>query len=898
MKSEPQPVRLAVGQAFAPVDGRDSAPPPLERTFFHVGTALLRSVTSTSSVLRSICDQLSQLEISSAVFLLTEKTADALVVAALGTPGTKSVVSHSRDAQGYHPLGYTVPLARVPAILQTVADEQPRYLGETRSLILELAPTDQPEMTQQLIRTLGGRAALLCTIPGIERPLGVLVLAREGLLPGDLPVARALAEKLSEAIQTARLFEELRRAHHQVKERESHFRTLFETQPDAIMLVDRESRVVALNRAFVGVNPERALTRPLSTVLPSDLYHQLEPLLEAVQREGKPSGQVVRHQERTGASVWIDARLIPVFDNRGNLSGIFIQHRDITQRRLVEVALAESEKRYRQLLENALVGVYQTTVDGKFLYANGEMARIFEFDGPQELLQAEALSVYKDPEQRAELLARLLEGTRVDNMELEVITRTGAVRTVLFAGTMHGNVITGMLLDITERKAMQERLWYDAVHDKLTGLPNRSEFLNRVDQALWQNKRYASYLFAVLLFDVDEFKLINDSLGHTVGDRLLLDIARRLEGCLGEGDSLARIGGDEFGVLLHDLGDANHTFVQAAAVQRELSRAFEVDGHEIYVTASIGIALPRDDSDSPEDLLRNADTALYRAKAMGRGHHEVFDIKMHHHTVERLQIETDLRRALDRSEFSVQYQPIVSLVDGRLAGFEALLRWKHPDKGLLNPVEFVPIAEDCGLVIPVDRWVFEAACEQLNDWQSRFSGRSGLYVSVNFSGRQFSQPDVIEMIRRVIEELHVDPRQLRIEITESVLMANPDNATSILSLLKLMEIQVDLDDFGTGYSSLSYLHRFPINRLKIDRSFVGRLAASEKDLAFVRTIIGLAHLLDLRVVAEGIEDQVQVDELRRLTCEFGQGYLFSPPIDADEAARLIESDHCWSLDPS
>ena len=452
--------------------------------------------------------------------------------------------------------------------------------------------------------------------------------------------------------------------------------------------------------------------------------------------------------------------------------------------------------------------------------------------------------------------------------------------------------MVGSLTDITTRKHTEAQLLHDALHDVLTGLPNRTLLLDRLRHAIQIAKRTSDYLFAVLFLDLDRFKVINDSLGHMVGDQLLIAIAQRLTACLQPGDTVARLGGDEFVVLLEDVQNMNRVMAITEQIQQALSRPFTLDGNEVFTTASIGIALSPTGYEAPEDLLRDADIAMYRAKEQGRARHEIFNPGMYTRAVALLQIETDLRHAIDRHELELLYQPIVSLKTLRITGFETLLRWHHPYKGMVPPSEFIPIAEETGLIIPVGLWVLRQACQQMRHWHTEFPDRLPLTISVNLSGKQFT-PEMVGQIRNILAETRLQSCFLRLEITESVLMDNTEAAALMLSQLRELGIQLSMDDFGTGYSSLSYLHRFPIDTIKIDRSFIHQIDRDGEQLAIVRTIITLAWNLGMDVVAEGLENSKQLAQLRSLRCDCGQGYLFSPPLNADGVEQLLSGSLVW-----
>lgn len=447
--------------------------------------------------------------------------------------------------------------------------------------------------------------------------------------------------------------------------------------------------------------------------------------------------------------------------------------------------------------------------------------------------------------------------------------------------------------EITSRQRAEKQLMHNAFHDALTGLPNRAFFMDRLERVVAYGKRHEDYLFAVLFLDLDRFKVINDSLGHLFGDQLLLGIARRLKTCLRPTDTVARLGGDEFTILLEDIEDVSDAIRVADRLQAELTLPFDLDGQSVFTSASIGIALSVTGYNQPEELLRDADIAMYRAKALGKARYEIFNTEMHARAVARLQLETDLRLAVQRQEFRLQYQPIVSLETGIITGFEALVRWQHPQHGLIYPDEFIPVAEEAGLIIPIDRWVLREACRQTRIWQEQFPKNLPFTISVNLCRNQFAQSDLIKHIHQILEETDLDASSLRLEITEKVLMENGDSAIAILSQLRNIGIKLYIDDFGTGYSSLGRLHHFPINVLKIDRSFVSRIGVAQGNLEIAETIVTLAQKLGVDVIAEGVETVEQLVQLRRLKCEYGQGHFFSGPLDSPTAEALIMASPQW-----
>lgn len=440
--------------------------------------------------------------------------------------------------------------------------------------------------------------------------------------------------------------------------------------------------------------------------------------------------------------------------------------------------------------------------------------------------------------------------------------------------------VGGSLSDITENK----------MADALTGLPNHLLFMDRLGRSVARAKRHSDYLFAILFLDIDRFKVVNDSLGHAIGDQFLIELSARIQSCLRPGDTVARIGGDEFTVHLEEINHFRDATLVADRISESLKCPFQVNGQELFGSASIGIALSGTGYDRPEDLLRDAEMAMYRAKAACRGSYEMFDAKMRAQALERLRLEADLRHAVERGEFENFYQPVVCLKTGRTKGFEALVRWNHPTQGLVYPADFISLAEETGLIIPLGEWVLREACLQMSLWRQQFPKCFPLNMSVNLSGRQIQRTDLVEMVKRTLWDSGLPPDLLNLEITESILMENTDSSIMKLSHLREMGVQLSIDDFGTGYSSLSYLHRFPVGTLKIDRSFIHEIGPQTRKLEFVRTIVSLAHHLNLNVVAEGVEEALQAEQLRLQGCEFGQGYYFSRPITRQATMDLLSQE--------
>jgi len=563
-------------------------------------------------------------------------------------------------------------------------------------------------------------------------------------------------------------------------------------------------------------------------------------------------------------------------------------------------ALKNSEERYALAARGANDGLWDWDLETDEIYFSPRWKTIL---GQQE--QAVGTNPEEwfgrlHPEDRgrveAELKAHLDGATPHLESEHRIRGADGTYRWVLCRGLVLRDArgkpyrMAGSQTDVTARKQAEEQLLHDAFHDALTGLPNRSLFMDRVAHRIQLARRCTGDLFAVLFMDLDRFKVVNDSLGHILGDQFLQAVSERLRGRLRVIDTLARLGGDEFTVLLEDVPDVATVTRLVERVQSALNEPFNLDGQAVVTSASIGIALSTTGYERAEDMLRDADTAMYRAKSLGKARYEIFDRQMHTQAVTKLKLEGELRSAIEGHEFSLVYQPMVSLATNGLVGFEALLRWRHPTRGVLLPEAFLTLAEESGLIVPIGRWVIQEACRQMRAWHEEWPATSGWFMSVNVSSREFAQPDFLAVVDRALEGSGLSADSLKIELTERVLIENTDSARRVLDELRQRGIQISIDDFGTGYSSFSYLHQFPFDVLKIDRSFVKDLATEDDKQEIVRTIVSLAHNLGMTVVAEGSEQPQDIPKLRQLACEVGQGHVFAQPMDGDAIAELIAQE--------
>jgi len=557
--------------------------------------------------------------------------------------------------------------------------------------------------------------------------------------------------------------------------------------------------------------------------------------------------------------------------------------------------LQESEERFRSAFDYAAIGMALVSQDGRWLQVNRSLCEIVGYSEAELLtINIEAITHSEDVADLLMQQSRLIK-SQVPGYQTEkrYIHKGGhEVWTLLSVSRVrdpetHSMRFIFQIQDITDRKRAEARLVHDAFHDGLTGLPNRALFIDHLKLAVARRLRKEYALFAVLFLDLDRFKIVNDSLGHLVGDQLLMATAAKLQSCLRPGDTIARLGGDEFTILLEDLKSMNEAIYIAERIQRELAEPLKLEDRLVFASASIGIAPSSIGYERPEDILRDADTAMYYAKSLGGTRHQVFDKSMHVRALKLLHMQNDLRAAIEREELTLEYQPIVSLDTFRISGFEALARWNHPEHGAIDPNQFIPIAEETGLIIPIGEWVLRKACAQLREWQEAYPSESDLTMSVNLSAKQFNQPGLIQLIERVLEETNVNANSLWLEITESVVVENVEAASELLKRLRRLGVGLSIDDFGTGYSSLSSLHSFPISTLKIDGSFVSRMNGRDENTEIVRTIMSLAENLGMDVTAEGVETLEQVTKLRTFGCARGQGFFFSRALPASDAERLL-----------
>ncbi|NEX63568.1 EAL domain-containing protein [Noviherbaspirillum sp. 17J57-3] len=621
---------------------------------------------------------------------------------------------------------------------------------------------------------------------------------------------------------------------------------------------------------------------------PDDRSRVRDIIFDALRRNERFSLEY-RIVRRDGAVRWVWERGTGIRDAHGACFALEGYVQDITQRKAAEDALQEAERRYRSIFENAIEGIFQSTSDKGYLAVNPALARIYGYDSPQQMIDTLRdldRQLYVDPQRRVDFLQHMNGQGAVINFESQVYQRNGNVIWISEnARAVRGPddailFFEGSVVDITERKAYEAKIRFQATHDALTGLPNRNLLRDRLEQALL-NARRGKHLAAVAFIDLDQFKFVNDSLGHELGDELLKMIAGRLRSCMRAADTVARQGGDEFVIVLGNHKDCKTVEDTIGRVIEAVSRPWMARDLELRITCSVGIAVYPNDGDNAETLLRHADSAMYKAKELGRNNFQYFSADMNQDATERLGTLNALRQALANDEFVLHYQPKINLLTGAVVGAEALVRWRSPARGMVTPNDFIPLAEESGLIIDIGAWVLRTACAQAMAWrQEGHGGRDALMVSVNLSPSQLMRDDIVDVVAGVLAATGLPPRLLELEITETVVMRDIEKSLDKLARLKMLGIRISIDDFGTGHSSLNYLKRLPVDILKIDRSFVNDIATDEDDAAIVKAIISLARILNLDVVAEGVETEAQRRFLMENGCDVGQGYHFSRPLPA------------------
>jgi len=663
-----------------------------------------------------------------------------------------------------------------------------------------------------------------------------------------------------------------------LEEERQRFRAMAENHVDPLLIVDERGAVLFGNSAALELFQasqqnlrDQTFGFPVINAGPAELDIMT------------PSGDCAVYEMRATGILWegSQAQLVSL--------------RDVTRRKRIEEALRGSEERYRTVAEHTYDCETWIGPQGDLLYASPSCERITGYSLEQFSSSARFLAGVVHPEDLPlwEQHLQTCASQGQAKLDYRITTNGGEVRWMCQTSHTvqdmdgHDLGIRCTIRDITPRKEMEEQLRHQALHDPLTGLGNRLLCLDRIRQGLERAKRREDYFYAVVFLGLDRFKLINESLGHSFGDSLLREVSSRLGACVRHLDTVARFEGDEFVIFLEELASPREATTIVKRICEALREPCSIDAKTVRITASMGVVLSPADYSSPEDLLRNANIAMRHAKEAGRDRFKIFTGKMLEHAMRQLHLENDLRRGIDNQEFVLAYQPIVLLQDGALLGFEALVRWQHPEKGLISPGAFIPMAEETGLIIDLGAWVLRQACSQFARLLEAQPGRPSLYISINISGRQFSEPGLVEVVKRSLQETGVPPQLVKLEITETTIMDNPEMAAEKLQRLKNLGVTLSIDDFGTGYSSLSYLQRFPLDNLKIDLSFVRMMESAPENIEIVKAIIDLAHTLGLEVVAEGVENMLQQQTLASLGCEYAQGFHFSRPMHFEDALELV-----------
>jgi diguanylate cyclase (GGDEF)-like protein/PAS domain S-box-containing protein len=722
-------------------------------------------------------------------------------------------------------------------------------------------------------------------------------------IPEFSPISPLGSEKAGRVLVLHDITDQIQ-AEQTILEGEKRYRKIVEGTGAILLTVDRKGKILFANESaekLIGVDEGETILgkQYLRFVHPDDREWVGEFYLNQFLSAVEATHIEFRIVNKAGDIRWVSFIADP-WEREGEICGLTGIAQEITERKEAELGLFQSEERYALAARGANDGLWDWDLTNDHVYYSPRW---------ETMIGCPEASVENTPEAwfsriHAEDLihvnahiAKHLDGQE-DHLETEYRLQhvDGSFRWMLCRGLVVRDRkgkpcrIAGSQTDITEWKLAETQLLHDAFHDSLTGLPNRTLFMDRLDRVVERSKRYPDHQYSVLFLDLDRFKEVNDQFGHSIGDMVLFELAGRMKKCIRAADTIARQGGDEFSVLLEEVKDIGDATLVAQRIQGELSLPLQLEGHEISLSASIGIVLSQSGYIDAESIMRDADIAMYRAKNNGKARFEIFDTSMRDQLFARRELENALQIAVETGQLFLQYQPVISLMDDRVTGFEALIRWNHPEKGTVSPGEFIPLAEETGLIREIDRWVLKTAAQQLAEWQNELHDYGPFSMSVNVSGKNFGDPDLVPFIREVLEETGIPPDSLHLEITESTLMENAEMSSAHLTQLKALGLEIQIDDFGTGYSSLGYLQQFPIDTIKVDRTFITRIGSTHDQREIVQTILRLAESLGMQAIAEGVETISQRDFLRSLECEFGQGFYYSAAISPDQIPTFLTRD--------
>ena len=902
---------LRIGDTVVSTEMRDTSERGALFTALNNAAALFQqSRLSEESVLSTITEQITKLGLRGGIAFLTEDKKSIRLEAIAQPSEAIALFRKLEKLSGIRSGGYEIGIKGIRAYEKVINDNQPVYVENSQAEVLQLIPDSTKRFTELIMRHFPPDPGIYCPLMRENRSIGILLVAGQELTRADVPVMQLFANHVSIALENASLFSNLNLAKQSQQYSERKFQDFIDQSPLSTVVYTPDGIPIYNNPAALKVwdmsLEEEGFVYQNYNILEDQQLEALGVLRYIKQGfEGKivvtptimydPSQSDPNH---VGPVRFSKAFVYPIKDDRGNLSEVVVMHEDITDRVVFENALRESEEQYRTLINNVNLGIFRSSGNSadKIIQANPALVEIFGYHSIHDLLELSPISLYTDPRDRDAFLSEIQSRGFVRDKEIKYRKRDGQEfwarvnATATFDDNRVVQWIDGIIEDISEKKKIEEQLLFDAFHDPLTKLPNRALFIDHLAQAMGRATRNDEFLFAVAFLDLDRFKNVNDSLGHEAGDQLLIAIGQNISGCVRNVDTVARFSGDEFIILLEDLQDIEDAIEITSRILAELARPIEIQNREVRVTASCGIAFSSREYTAPGSIIRDADIAMYRAKVAGKNRYEIFDPSMLDKVIERVRTETELHTGVEMDGFSVYYQPILDLASEKLCGFEALVRWDHPQRGIVYPHEFLPVAEESALIIDIGKIVIQKAARRLEQWLLEMGDASELSVNINLSVKQLLHPDILAEISSIFSTTALEPKNLTIEVTENTIMGDLEHALSFIKKYQALEIDIQLDDFGTGYSSLAALHQFPFSGLKIDKSFIKNIEVSREKANFVKTIISLGASLQMDVVAEGIETQQQLEVLRSIGCERGQGFLFSKPIDSQAAEKFLK-DH-------